>query len=165
MEGIINTIMRKRIINQHTQDISPLSQDWLDLEQLAQVEFTSEDTTHPVESALTLGVGSGWRAAQAGKQTIRLLFDEPQRIRRIHLLFHEDQQERTQEFVLRWSSDGGQSYKEIVRQQYTFSLPGTTREYEDYAVDLEGVTVLELSIVPDIGGVGALASLTQLRLA
>jgi hypothetical protein len=157
--------MRKQIINQHPQDISPLSQDWMDLEQLAQVEFTSEDTTHPVESALTLGVGSGWRAAQAGKQTIRLLFDEPQRIRRIHLLFHEDQQERTQEFVLRWSSDGGQSYKEIVRQQYTFSLPTTTRECEDYAVDLEGVTVLELSIVPDIGDVGALASLAQLCLA
>jgi hypothetical protein len=158
--------MRKRIINQPAQDISPTSQAWVDLEQLAQVEFKSEDTTHPVESALTLGAGSGWRAAQAGKRTIRLLFfDEPQRIRRIHLLFHEDQQERTQEFVLRWSSDGGQSYKEIVRQQYTFSLPTTTRECEDYAVDLEGVTVLELSIVPDIGDVGALASLAQLRLA
>lgn len=157
--------MRKRIINQHSQDIPLTSQDWLDLEHLAQVELTSEDTTHPVESALTLGAGSGWRAAQAGKQTIRLLFADPQRIRRIHLLFHEDQQERTQEFVLRWSSDWGQSYREIVRQQYTFSLPSTTREYEDYAVDLEGVTVLELSIVPDIGGVGALASLAQLRLA
>lgn len=157
--------MRKRIINQHRQDIPLTSQDWLDLEHLVQVEFTSEDTTHPVESALTLGAGSGWRAAQAGKQTIRLLFADPQRIRRIYLLFHEDQQERTQEFVLRWSSDGGQSYREIVRQQYTFSLPGTNREYEDYAVDLEGVTVLELSIVPDIGGVGALASLAQLRLA
>jgi len=157
--------MRKRIINQPPQDISPTSQDWLDLEHLAQVEFTSEITTHPIESALTLGAGSGWRAAQAGKQTIRLLFDAPQRIWRIHLLFHEDQQERTQEFVLRWSSDGGQSYREIVRQQYTFSLPDTTREYEDYAVDFEGVTVLELSIVPDIGGLGALASLAQLRLA
>lgn len=157
--------MRKRIINQHAQDISPTSQDWLDLEHLVEVEFTSENTTHPIESALTLGGGSGWRAAQAGKQTIRLLFAEPQRIRRIYLLFHEDQQERTQEFVLRWSSDGGESYREIVRQQYTFSPPGTTREYEDYAVDLEGVTMLELTIVPDIGGVGALASLAQLRLA
>ena len=157
--------MRKRIINQHSQDIPLTSQDWLDLEHLAQVELTSEDTTHPVESALTLGAGSGWRAAQAGKQTIRLLFDEPQRIRRIHLLFHEDQQERTQEFVLRWSPDKGQSYREIVRQQYTFSPPGTTREYEDYSVNLEGVTVLELRIIPDIRGVGAFASLAKLRLA
>src|ERR1700757_3920067 len=150
--------MRKRIINQHSEDISPVNQDWLDLEHLAQVEFTSEDAAHPIEAALTPGTGSGWQAAQAGEQTIRLLFDEPQRIRRIHLLFHEDQQERTQEFVLQWSRDGGQSYMEIVRQQYTFSPPGTTREYEDYAVDLEGMTVLELRIVPDIRGGGALAS-------
>ena len=165
MEGIINTIMRKRIINQHSRDILPISQEWLNLEHLAQLEFTSEDETHPIESALTIGAGSGWRAAQAGKQTIRLLFADPQRIRRICLLFHEDQQKRTQEFVLRWSSDRGQSYREIVRQQYTFSPPGTIREYEDYAVNLEGVTTLELSIVPDIGGAGALASLAQLRLA
>ncbi|MGE5442990.1 MAG: discoidin domain-containing protein [Ignavibacteriales bacterium] len=157
--------MRKHIINQHSQDISPASQGWLDLEHLAQVEFTSEDGTHPVESALTPDAGSGWRAAQPGNQTIRLLFDEPQRIRRIHIRFHEDRQERTQEFVLRWSPDRGQSYREVVRQQYTFSPPGTTREYEDYTVDLEGVTVLELRITPDIRGVGALASLAQLRLA
>ena len=157
--------MRKRIINQHPQDISPDSQGWLDLKHLAQVEFTSEDTAHPVEAALTLVTGSGWRASQAGEQTIRLIFDEPQRIRRIHLLFHEDQQERTQEFVLKWSPDRGQSYREIVRQQYTFSPPGTTREYEDYTVNIEGVTVFELRIIPDIRGVGAIASLAELRLA
>ena len=38
-------------------------------------------------------------------------------------VFQEDEQERTQEFVLRWSPDGGQSYREIVRQQYNFSPP------------------------------------------
>jgi hypothetical protein len=66
--------------------------------------------------------------------------------------------------VLRWSSDGGQSYREIVRQQYNFSPPGTTSEYEDYTVELDGLTALELSIVPDISGVPACASLAQLRL-
>jgi hypothetical protein len=65
-------------------------------------------------------------------------------------VFLEDQQARTQEFVLRWSPNGGQSYREIVRQQYNFSPPGMTREFEDYAVDLTGVTALELKIVPDI---------------
>ncbi len=162
---IIYIIMRKRIINQHPQDIPLTSEGWLNLEHLAQVEFTSEDVAHPVEWALTPGAESSWRAAHAGEQTIRLLFDEPQRIRRIHLLFHEDQQERTQEFVLRWWPDGAQSYREIVRQQYTFSPPNTIREYEEYSVDLEGLKVLELRIVPDITGVGALASLAQLRLA
>jgi len=115
--------------------------------------------------ALIPSAGSGWRAAQAGEQTIRLLFDDLQNVRRIQLLFREDQQARTQEFVLRWSPDGGQSYREIVRQQYNFSPPGVTREFEDYTVDLAGVTALELIIVPDLGGGDARASVAQLRIA
>ena len=80
-------------------------------------------------------------------------------------MFQEDERERTQEFVLRWSPDGGQTYQEIVRQQYNFSPPGSAREVEDYAVDLKEVTALELKIVPDISGGSARASLAQLRLA
>ena len=157
--------MRKRIIiNQEPQNVAPADQGWLDLQTLAQVELTSEDAANPIEAALVPS-GLGWRAAQAGEQTIRLLFDELQRVRRIQLLFHEDQQTRTQEFVLRWSPDGGQSYREIVRQQYNFSPPGVTREFEDYAVDLAGVTALELRIVPDISGGDARASVAQLRIA
>ena len=157
--------MRKRIINQDPQNVVPADQGWLDLQSLAQVELTSEDQANPIEAALVSGAGLGWRAAQAGEQTIRLLFDESRRVRRIQLLFHEDQQARTQEFVLRWSPDGGQSYREIVRQQYNFSPPGVTRESEDYAVDLAGMTALELRIVPDISGGDARASVTQLRIA
>ena len=157
--------MRKRITNQDPQHVAPIDQSWLDLPRLAQVELTSEDAAHPIEGVLIPSAGPGWRAAQAGEQTIRLLFDEPQRIRHIQLLFHEDQQARTQEFVLRWSPDGGQSYRDILRQQYTFSPPGMTRESEDYAVDLAGVTALELRIVPDISGGDARASVAQLRIA
>jgi hypothetical protein len=154
--------MRKRPINQ----VSAVDESWLDLQRLAQVELTSEEATHPIEAALMPSAGSGWRAAQAGEQTIRLLFDESQRVRRIQLVFHEDQQARTQEFVLRWSPDGGQSYREIVRQQYNFSPHGgVTHEFEDYAVDLAEVTALELRIVPDINKGNARASLTQLRIA
>jgi hypothetical protein len=157
--------MRKRIIKQGTKGVSAADQKWLDLECLAQVEVTSEEAAHPIESALTPGVGSGWRAEQPGQQTVRLLFDKPQRVRRIRLVFHEDEKERTHEFVLRWSSDCGKSYREIVRQQYNFSPPETTREFEDYTVDLDGLTALELSIVPDISGGCARASVAQLRLA
>ena len=157
--------MRKRIIRQGTQGVSAADQNWLDLESLAQVEVTSEDAAHPIESALILSAGSGWRADKPGQQTIRLLFDKPQRISRIRLVFHEYEQERTHEFVLRWSSDGGQSYREIARQQYNFSPPDTTREFEDYTVELDGLTVLELSIIPDISGGCACASVAQLRLA
>jgi hypothetical protein len=157
--------MRKRIISSSSENVSSTNQNWLDLEPLVQVEITSEDVEHPVESALTPGRGSGWRAAQAGEQIIRLLFDKPQRIRRIHLLFCEDQQERTQEFVLRWSPNHGQSYAEIVRQQYNFSPLAATREVEDYGVDLGGVTALELRILPDVRGGSACASLAEWFLA
>ena len=157
--------MRKRIITQGTPGIVPPDEDWLDLENLAQVELTSEDASHPIESALKPGVGSGWRASEAGQQTVRLLFDMPLRVKRVHLLFHEDEQERTQEFLLRWSSDGGRLYREIVRQQYNFSPPDNTREIEDYEVDLVGLSVLEISISPDISGGGARASIAELRLA
>ena len=157
--------MRKLIINRSSQHVSSTNQNWLDLEPLAQVEITSEDVEHPIESALIPGSGSGWRAARPGEQTIRLLFDKPLKIRRIHLLFSEDQQERTQEFVLRWSSNHGQSYREIVRQQYNFSPLAAAREMEDYRINLDGVTVLELRILPDIRGGSACGSLEELFLA
>lgn len=155
--------MRKRVIGHGPREVSAVEPGWLDLERLAQVEITSEASDYPIESALIPGPGSGWRAAQPGEQTIRLLFDEPLRLQRLRLVFHEDEQERTQEFVLRWSADGGQSYREIVRQQYNFSPPDAVREVEDYEIDLDGVTALELRIVPDISGGGARASLAQLR--
>jgi hypothetical protein len=157
--------MRKRIIGPDPGAVAAAEPGWLDLERLAQVEITSEEAGFPIESALLPGMGSGWRAAQPGEQTIRLRFDAPLRIKRIRLVFHGGEQERTQEFVLRWSPDRGESYREIVRQQYNFSPPGAVRELEDYDVDLDGVTALELRIVPDISGGRARAALAQLRLA
>jgi len=158
--------MRKRIIGENEQvKPSDLSANWLDLAQLAQVELTSENVGHPIESALIINGGSGWRAEKPGKQTIRLLFDSPQKISRIYLLFQEEQHERTQEFVMSWSPDSSESGHEIVRQQYNFSPPADTRELEDYSVDLDGLVLLELSIIPDISGGESRASLAQLRLA
>ena len=132
--------MLKRIIGQDTQYESASNQNWLNLDLLAQVEVTSEEPAHPIESGLLPGSDTGWRAAQSGPQTVRLRFDQPQKIRRMHLEFHEAESERTQQFVLRWSSNGGQSYREIVRQQFNFSPAGTTSECEDYTVELDGVT-------------------------
>ena len=158
--------MRKQIINEETRGVSPVeTQDWLDLERLVQVELTSEDARHAIESALMSNTGSGWRAQSPGKQIIRLLFDTPQRISRIQLVFQEEALERTQEFVLRWSRATGEPPREIVRQQYNFSPPGNTRELEDYIVDLDTLTILELEIIPDISGGNARASLEQLKLA
>jgi hypothetical protein len=157
--------MRKRMIGAGRQPSEPPAKEWLNLEELAEAEITSEDPAYPIESALLGDETKGWRAAEPGKQTIRLLFARPQRLRRIWLKFVETHTERTQEYVLRWSADGGQSFHEIMRQQWNFSPQGATSETEDQHVELSGVTVLELSIIPNIGGGTALASLAELRLA
>jgi hypothetical protein len=139
--------------------------EWLNLEGLAEVEITSEHPSHPIESALLAGRGTGWRAAGPGRQTIRLIFTRPQSLRQVWLKFYEPDVERTQEYVLRWSPDRGQSFQEIVRQQWNFSPQGSTHEMEDHHVDLPAVTVLELSIIPDISRSDTFASLAQWRLA
>jgi hypothetical protein len=157
--------MRKHIIPPVQENILKSGEDWLQLEHLAQVEITSEEAEHPVESALLSNHGEGWRAAGPGAQLLRLRFDTPQQLRRIHLRFTELTSERTQEFVLRYSSDHGQSFREIVRQQWNFSPWSAMREVEDYRVELSDVTVLELAINPDISGGNACASLAELRLA
>ena len=157
--------MRKRIINSDQKHNVDSDQKWLDIEKLAVVEVTSEDDAFPIESALLPDKITGWRASGPGKQMIRLLFDNPQRLQQIRLNFEELEIERTQEYVLRWSPDDGQSYQEIIRQQWNFSPEGETSEVEDYQVELSGVTVLELSINPDISDKNAFASLKKLRLA
>ncbi|HVE80057.1 MAG TPA: hypothetical protein VNA89_14420 [Gemmatimonadaceae bacterium] len=157
--------MRKRIIAPTSGESSRPAASWLDVERHVEVELTSEDPDYPIESALRPGGGAGWRAAEPGMQTIRLRFDTPRRFERVRLVFEERDEARTQEFVLRWSGDEGRSYREIVRQQYTFSPPGTGREVEDYAVHLDGVTALELRIVPEIGGGESRASLAEWLLA
>jgi hypothetical protein len=138
---------------------------WLDLDGLAVVEVTSEDKDYPVESALAGEGVPGWRAAESGNQTIRLVFDQPESLERISLIFEENDAERTQEFVLRWSADGGRSFREIVRQQWNFSPQNTIREVEEFQVSLSDVTLLELVIVRDISRGSARASLTSLRLS
>src|ERR1700732_3325582 len=157
--------MRKRLITPTPESIRTRGAGWLDIERAAVVEVTSEDKEFPVEAAFVSEDSRGWRAAAPGSQTIRLIFDQPQRLKCISLVFEENETERTQQFVLRWSSDGGSSLKEIVRQQWNFSPPESIREVEEYQVDLYDVNVLELVIKPDIGGGVARASLKALRLS
>ncbi|HEV2400975.1 MAG TPA: hypothetical protein VGS27_28840 [Candidatus Sulfotelmatobacter sp.] len=157
--------MRKHLIKPTSESIRTHGPGWLDIERAAIVEVTWEDKDFPVEAAFVSGDSRGWRAAVPGSQTIRLVFDQPQRLRCISFVFEETEAERTQEFVLRWSPDGGSSLKEIVRQQWNFSPPESIRETEDYKVDLSNVTVLELVIKPNIGGGTARASLKTLGLS
>jgi len=138
------------------------TENWLKLEDLATVEVTSEQRDYPIEGAFS-AEGGGWRAASPGTQTIRLVFDQPQRIQRIWLVFEEAEIARTQEFLLRWSSDG-RSFQDIVRQQWNFSV-NSPREIENYVVQLSGVLVLELVIVPDNRDTATKASLIRFLVA
>ena len=157
--------MRKRIIVPIPQEAEMPDQDWLNPEDIAELEISSEDPDYPIEFALLADQLAGWRAAGPGSQIIRLIFKQPQALRRIFLKFVETQAERTQEYSLRWSADAGETFEEIVRQQWNFSPSGSTCEIEDHPVQLSAVTVLELCIIPDIGKDAEIASLEQLRLS
>ena len=155
--------MRKRLIAPIRHVARSSEPRWLELDRAAAVEVTSEDPQHPIEGALVRDDKRGWRASEPGPQTVRLIFDQPQNIERIELAFDENELARTQEFMLRWMPNSGQSH-EIVRQQWNFTPPATVHEAEDFSIQLAGVSTLELIITPDIGGGPAHASLSQLRL-
>lgn len=157
--------MRKRIVGPSSIHESPnFLAKWLDLEQIATVEVTSEDPNFPIDSVFN-GNGPGWRAQGKGQQQIRIIFDQPVSIRRIHLRFAEPDRERTQEFTLKCSMAQGGPLKEIVRQQWNFSPAASTSEVEDYQVDLQEVVTLELDIRPDVAGGDAVATLAEWRVA
>jgi hypothetical protein len=160
--------MRKEILgHKTTAGVTQGDAGWLDLESIAHVQLTSEDPAFQIENALSTNPECnevGWRATSPGPQTVTLLFDAPQHVRRIFLHFMEREKERSQEFVLRYSS-AKETDREIVRQQWTFSPTGSPREIEDYAVELESITKLELVIDPDRGRRDSLATINALRLA
>lgn len=157
--------MRKARINRNGIEPGSKSQEeWLDLEAATMVEVTSEDPNFPIESALAAKGLPGWRAAEEGEQIVRIVFDEPTLLQRIRLEFSETDAERTQQFTLRWARKG-EPLREIVRQQWNFSPLGSTSEVEDYRVNLNGVSVLELTLKPDLQANRGFASLVAWRIA
>ena len=152
--------MNKRLGPTTTTPVSDAK--WLNLEDI-EVELTSEDPNWPIEGALLPDRSAGWRASGPGPQTICLAWREPVRLSRIRLVFEEHAQARTQELVLRAFTVCGD--REIVRQQFTFSPPTTAVQREEYAASLDGVTRLELTIIPAIDGREAVAGLKEWRAA
>ncbi len=160
--------MRKSIVSEVAPGGAKQDQeDWLDLEDTARVEISSEDAHFPIENALGKAVTTGWRASATGPQVIRLQFDTPQTIRRIQVHFVERAGERSQEFAV--YAGAGSELREVVRQQWSFSPHGATEEIENSTVDLNGITTLELRIDPDRSHdpkqSQAYASLHSLRIA
>ena len=141
--------------------------DKISVPSLGTVFLSSEEKDHPIDHVFDSNRGPGgtrWIAAQPGVQTIIVAFDSPQTIHQVHLEIEEPEISRTQELQLSLSTDGGETYRELLRQEYTFSPPGTTFEREEWSIPVEGVTHLQLMITPDKGGKPCQATLTTLTL-
>ena len=138
-----------------------------DIAALATVGVTSEATDYPIDNAFDSHRGPGgsrWVAGAPGPQRLLLTFDAPQTLRTLRLEVEEREVSRTQEIQVAISRDGGHTYQTLLRQEYTFSPPGTTFEREVWAIPAEGVTHLQLVISPDKGGAPCHATLTTLAL-
>ncbi len=86
--------MRKSQITRIPPSAPLRDQAWMDVDRISSVEVTSEESDYPIESALLLEGKRGWRAANSGTQTIRLIFDEPQKLRRMLLVFEDTKNSR-----------------------------------------------------------------------
>ena len=136
---------------------------WLDLEPAATLEVTSEEPGFAIQHARGSAEGPGSRGCRGGEQKVRIIFDQPVPLHRLELCLHEPECERTQEFVLRCSSESDTLATEIVRQQWNFNSAGSPAEAQRYAVDLNGVSALELAIRPDLRRLDAVGTLASLR--
>ena len=156
--------MRKAVVSGFGNDRGlTTSGAWLNLEELTTAELSSEDPVHPFEQALRADTVEGWKASEPGPQLIRLRFDSPQSVKRVHLQFREDRVERSQEIAL-FATSATSSRKELVRQQWVFSPSGATTEVEDYFFDLKDLAVLELEIDPGRHDKRVFASLQSIQL-
>jgi len=141
--------------------------DAKDIPALATVLVTSESPDHPVDHLFGGDDGPGgarWIASVDGEQSLILAFDAPQTIREVSLEVEEPHVSRTQVLTLSLSRDGGGAYRELLRQEFNFSPPGTTFQREVWNVPAEGVTHLRLTIEPDKGGMPCRATLTSLAI-
>jgi hypothetical protein len=159
-------MLRKQILTTH-QTMSGRGAAEKDIAAVATVLVSSEDPRHPIDHAFDGRRGPGasrWIAAESGEQTLILAFDTPQTIRKIRVEVEEPEISRTQEMAISISQDGGQTYRELLRQEYNFSPPGTTFEHEEWSIKSDAISHLQLRIKPDKGGKVGRATLTTLAL-
>ena len=160
-------MLRKQIIPKRSGESASLEGE-IPIAVVATVQVTSEQADHPIDNAFDESRGPGgsrWVADAPGEQTVILVFDSPQTIRKIGVEAEELTVSRTQELSVSVSSDGGRTYRELVRQEFNFSPPGTSFERELWSVSAGAVTHLRLEIKPDKGGRIGRATLTSLAVA
>jgi hypothetical protein len=160
------TMLRKLIIKRELATPGSNTGE-IDITEVARVLVTSEAPEHPIDLAFDhqreLG-GTCWIAGEMGEQSVLLAFDAPQTINQIILEVEEPEVARTQDLHLSFSCDGGRTYRELLRQQFNFSPPGTTFERENWAVSAQSVTHLRVVIKPDKRDKPCRATLTSLVL-
>jgi len=160
-------MLRKQVIPTRPVESASFERE-IPVAEVATVQVSSEQSDHPIDNVFDRSHGPGgsrWIADGSGEQTLILVFDYPQTIRKVGLEVEELSVNRTQELSVSVSSDGGRTYRELVRQEFTFSPPSTGFEREVWSVAAEGVTHLRLDIKPDKGGRVGQATLTSLTLA
>ena len=160
-------MLRKQVASTHSREPASFEGE-ISIADVATVQVTSEEADHPIDNAFDHNRGPGgsrWIADGPGEQTVILLFDSPQTIRTIGVEVEELAVNRTQELSVAVSSDGGRTYRELVRQEFNFSPPATTFERERWSTSEGAVTHLRLEIKPDKGGRAGQATLTALTLA
>jgi len=158
-------MLRKQIIQEPHRAEADSAGPAKDIASIATVLVTSESPEHPVDNLFDARTGRGgsrWVAGTDGEQSVILAFDTPQTIREVGLETEELEASRTQALVLSLSRDGGRTYREVLRQEFTFSPPATTYERERWAVPAEGVTHLRVVVQPDKGNAPSRATLTSL---
>lgn len=141
-----------------TASRQPADIRWLDLDVLAEVTIT-------VGGRRVARSPHAWSADCPGEQLIEIRFHHPASVSRLRVVSSEVEQSRTQEMTIWASLLRGERHREVVRQQFNFSPNGATEEVEEYAVELEGVSAIQLRIVPSVDGCRAVAHVSDLRVA
>ena len=160
-------MLRKQVIPKRSDESASFEGE-IPIADVATVQVTSEQADHPIDNVFDRSRGPGgsrWVADGPGEQTVILLFDSPQTIRKIGLEVEELAVSRTQELSVSVSTDGGRIYRELVRQEFNFSPPGTSFEREVWSASARAVTHLRVDIKPDKGGRVGRATLTSLTLS
>jgi hypothetical protein len=133
----------------------------------ATIAYSSEEPAHPVDCMFDGRDGPGgtfWESARENTtETLLIEFDHRQIISRLIFEAEERERERTQEVRLEASSDGGDSFRQLLNQEFVFSPRGATFQREDLRIGLVDISHLRLTIVPNKNGSGR-AKLTSLRL-
>ena len=131
---------------------------WLDLEAVANVTVTARGERLPRAGAM-------WSADCPGEQMIEVRFHRPTAVRRLRVRSIETEASRTQEMTVWACLHRGERHREVLRQQFNFSPGGATDEIEEYGLELDDVSAIQVRVVPSIDGCYATAHVSELRVA